>query len=589
LLLALIKMGETMEVHLVAYTQFSPKYVGYDADDLVALAMRSCHSKKAMHELINQKEKKETARRIRFAKKVGHFSVLEHANFTFSISGISRVCCYDEKTEVLTADGWKLFKQVVPEDLFCTLNPKTHEIEYQQATNFFAEQYNGKMYYLHSTKVNLMVTPNHRMYIYPFDTQRAKRAKKEGKNSPSLWMVQYAEDIAGKRVAYKSTAKWSVAEPAFFNLPSCKIPCGRGERSADRIALNANLFAEFFGYYLSEGHLNHAKGGSYSIVISNSDDILLSNMCRLIKKMMFKPHFIYRRKALAGVVFSSYQMYHYLKQFGKAGDKYIPREILLNFGQNQCNILLRALIAGDGSTYFKRGPWRYYTSSKRLADNVQELALKAGYAASVRTWDRIGQWHNGPCGNKICFRLLSHVVTILMRQNVPLVNHNGKQNDKWTKYDGTVYCVTVPNGLLYVRRNGKAVWCGNSHQLVRHRLASYSQISIRAVDPEGLNTVLPPTISGEQIKLFTKQGKSAREVYRKLIKAGVPRENARFVLPMGVETHIVVTMNARELLHFCRLRNDERAQWEIRELANRMLALAKQVAPVIFENVPETI
>jgi thymidylate synthase (FAD) len=213
-------MGETMEVHLVAYTQFSPKYVGYDADDLVALAMRSCHSKKAMHELINQKEKKETARRIRFAKKVEHFSVLEHANFTFSISGISRIC---------------------------------------------------------------------------------------------------------------------------------------------------------------------------------------------------------------------------------------------------------------------------------------------------------------------------------------------------------------------------------SHQLVRHRLASYSQISIRAVDPEGLNTVLPPTISGEQVKLFKKQGKSAREVYRKLIKAGVPREDARFVLPMGVETHIVVTMNARELLHFCRLRTDERAQWEIRELASRMLALAKQVAPVIFENVPETI
>ena len=128
-----------------------------------------------------------------------------------------------------------------------------------------------------------------------------------------------------------------------------------------------------------------------------------------------------------------------------------------------------------------------------------------------------------------------------------------------------------------------------THQLVRHRIASYSQMSIRAVDPEHLDTILPATVSAKAKEIFRKHCQNTRETYRQLVKAGVPREDARFILSMGIETHIVVTMNARELLHFIRLRTDERAQWEIRELANQMLTLARQVAPIIFESIPSNI
>ena len=85
-------------------------------------------------------------------------------------------------------------------------------------------------------------------------------------------------------------------------------------------------------------------------------------------------------------------------------------------------------------------------------------------------------------------------------------------------------------------------------------------------------------------ELFSKAVKAAAEAYRELVADGVPAEDARFVLPNAAETKIIVTMNARELLHFFELRCCERAQWEIRAMAIEMLRLVKPAAPVIFSS-----
>lgn len=127
-----------------------------------------------------------------------------------------------------------------------------------------------------------------------------------------------------------------------------------------------------------------------------------------------------------------------------------------------------------------------------------------------------------------------------------------------------------------------------SHQLVRHRLASYSQQSQRYVTFKGddFPLIVPDTISSSEKRneLFSKAVKAAAEAYRELVADGVPAEDARFVLPNAAETKIIVTMNARELLHFFELRCCERAQWEIRALAIEMLRLVKPVAPVVFSS-----
>ena len=124
-----------------------------------------------------------------------------------------------------------------------------------------------------------------------------------------------------------------------------------------------------------------------------------------------------------------------------------------------------------------------------------------------------------------------------------------------------------------------------THQLVRHRIASYSQQSQRYVGMDKSEYVLPPSIAKnpESKKLYKKVMDDAWKAYRELAK-NVPKEDARYVLPNACDTNITVTMNARELWHFFSLRCCRRAQWEIRMMAWRMLAEAKKAAPILFEN-----
>ncbi|HBG04620.1 MAG: FAD-dependent thymidylate synthase [Geobacteraceae bacterium GWC2_58_44] len=126
-----------------------------------------------------------------------------------------------------------------------------------------------------------------------------------------------------------------------------------------------------------------------------------------------------------------------------------------------------------------------------------------------------------------------------------------------------------------------------SHQLVRHRVASYSQQSQRYVShKERFAVVTPPSIAAnpEFAERFEAQVAALHAAYGALVEAGVPAEDARYLLPNATETKVLVTMNARELLHFFAVRCCERAQWEIRAMAVEMLRLVRPVAPTVFRN-----
>ncbi len=124
-----------------------------------------------------------------------------------------------------------------------------------------------------------------------------------------------------------------------------------------------------------------------------------------------------------------------------------------------------------------------------------------------------------------------------------------------------------------------------THQLVRHRLASYTQQSQRYVKLKNPKFIVPESImdsnfSEEYLELLEK----ASELYRKMVEGGIRKEDARFALPQSIETKIVITMNARELRHFIVLRCDESAQWEIRAMAREILRLAYEVSPILFQD-----
>lgn len=136
-------------------------------------------------------------------------------------------------------------------------------------------------------------------------------------------------------------------------------------------------------------------------------------------------------------------------------------------------------------------------------------------------------------------------------------------------------------------------------QITRHRIASFSVQSQRYVSEHSQKSkdgvfeyIIPPRIEAlgeEYAEIFRRQMAKIQEWYDFwLEKLGEneesAREDARFVLPNAAETKILLTMNARELLHFFSLRCCNRAQWEIRELATRMLKQVKEVAPNIFSD-----
>lgn len=124
-----------------------------------------------------------------------------------------------------------------------------------------------------------------------------------------------------------------------------------------------------------------------------------------------------------------------------------------------------------------------------------------------------------------------------------------------------------------------------SHQLVRHRLASYSQQSQRYVSQENrFDAVTPSTIAAQEplARRYQQMLAQMHGFYVELLQAGIPAEDARFVLPNAATTKIIVTMNGRELLHFFTLRCCRRAQWEIQALAKQMLLRVRPLAPVLF-------
>ena len=124
-----------------------------------------------------------------------------------------------------------------------------------------------------------------------------------------------------------------------------------------------------------------------------------------------------------------------------------------------------------------------------------------------------------------------------------------------------------------------------THQLVRHRIASFSQQSQRYVSMDTPTYVIPKTVETdpELKKIYEDTMKDIWESYNKLVEK-IPPEDARYVLPNGCTTNITITMNARELFHLFTLRCCNRAQWEIRDLADEMLRQCKAVSPIIFAN-----
>lgn len=176
-----------------------------------------------------------------------------------------------------------------------------------------------------------------------------------------------------------------------------------------------------------------------------------------------------------------------------------------------------------------------------------------------------------------------------------MVNFKGKQHEveqRWENSAEKFIKMLIRSGHLSVLEHAYASFRikGGSrsftHQLVRHRMASFTQQSQRYVNEAQFDYVIPPSIerNTEALKVYQKFMEEARRAYEKLRNMKIKKEDARFVLPNAVYSEIVITANFREWRHIIELRGSRHAQWEIREMAIQVLKILQEKAPSAFHD-----
>jgi|GEM_PF-64036 len=334
--------------------------------------------------------------------------------------------CFDEDTEVLTESGWKLFKDLLPEDRIASLDPETQQLEYVKAIAHQHYRYAGPMYHVRAKAVNQRVTPDHALFMSFVTTRgtatRAVSPFKLCKASESRWNRA--------RMAFTSFCHWNQLDSAdTYTLPECFMSDGRRLHSSRKVPMR--LWFALMGWYISEGS-SFVTSSNYTVNISQKPGEKQDEVVALLKELGFQPYVNGQ-----DIIISNKQLYECVQEAGQgAHQKRIPRWMLMSSVEN-LKSLFDALMKGDGN----RTQTRYSTVSRQLADDMMELCIKLGM-------------------HPICYLDNGAIYRISISRRTRLWTN--RENRIIETYDGVVYDVTLEkNHILMVRRDGKPVWSGN--------------------------------------------------------------------------------------------------------------------------------
>lgn len=369
------------------------------------------------------------------------------------------VSCYTDDTEVLTKDGWKLFKDVRTGpggDEFATRNPETKQFEWQHAFRYYEAPWDGEVVDVKGKSLDLRVTPNHRMAVqwsvYKDGTKKIGETFKR------------ADEIGPRGAELPALSRWEGKTPE-------TVTFGRHTWATED-------FAAFLGAWMAEGSLGPARtytkkggyGGSIAGDRSTYGGLIL--LTQLPGTKGYEPY----RELLSRMLgrdavqsngkdwsFACSELYAYLKKLGKSHEKYIPDEVKA-WGPAALKKFLEFYLLGDG--WFQKSPgkrgaegygsWRACTVSKRLADDLQEIAQKTGGSATItERAARDGGTLEG--GRRILKENCRTGYYLIFGDS-----QTRRVKTSRSHYKGNVYCVSVPNETLYVRRGGSPIWCGNT-------------------------------------------------------------------------------------------------------------------------------
>ncbi len=351
--------------------------------------------------------------------------------------------CYDDKTEVLTNSGWKLFKDLAPEDEICTLNPDTHVIEYERPSAIVSFHHHKKLVSIKNRSLDILVTTDHNMYV---------ESQQDAKMRRNRFQFVKAKELESQSLIMR-TGIWAGVERATFTLPSVTSGHYEGRQvvlhETGAIEVPMDTWLAFFGIWLSDGYASN-NTGSFRVGVAQKTGPKSEKIERLLSQLPFK-----FTAANGGFCCYNKQLGTFLVEFGTAPEKFVP-DFVKQLSPRQIAIFLEWFALGDG-TSMRNGFRIFYSSSKRLADDVQELLLKVGRFGLVKARQRTGRrWIVGHYANasRVQYEVIERVRKLdswIDRRDMQVVD-----------YDGKVYCATVKNHVMYVRRNGKPFWCGNT-------------------------------------------------------------------------------------------------------------------------------
>lgn len=498
--------------------------------------------------------------------------------------------CYDDETEVLTADGWKPWAEVTPEDRFAT-RTTAGDIQYHKPIKLLLNQpYRGRMYRVDSEQVDLLVTPNHNMYVCK-TTARSGRARAD----ESYDHVK-AEDLGQVSHAYVKSGRWGLVASA------SAVP-------VDVMSL--------LGFTIGDGHLKSAGTIDFHLRRDRKIAYLHGLVTRLGWSLAIRED--HYTVALPDRWWSLFAQI-----YDDNNAKVIPQHLLISQVRPSLAGLFEGLLQSDG--HDGATSLSFDSTSQTLIGQVQQLCLHIGLSANILyTYgleDRPTSY-----GEKPLTRL-----GIIRRCNKPEVNkwagHRGRTS--WVEdWEGLVHCATVPNHTLYVRRDGKPVWCGNSvlehanftfafenvsrvftAEMNRHRAGvAISEQSLRYVRFEDIPFWLPNSIRANDSDLPELRDK--KHATRNTIAALLKQVEAAYVelvrlwdfdnmkdfhtkkqvtsllrriIPLGVATGGVWTMNGRAIRHICTMRCDPAAEEEILYVFSRVAKHMCSQAPLLFQD-----
>jgi len=359
--------------------------------------------------------------------------------------------CFDDQTEILTDSGWKLGMDVTPADKVAVLRDGVR-LEYEVPSAIHRYEYKGDLVHFASRSLDQMVTPNHEVWV-----------RREHK--PEYERVR--ADEAAIYMRHKRDAVWVGKEAKTHTVPAYDVIAHeqngavnvREHREAIHIPMNDWL--AFLGIYIAEdcttgesALIEKCKDGRRQgiVCISQNEGSKADTIRRILSKLPFHVYEHTQAGTPSKILFEicDRQLWDHLRVLGKAHDKFVPSYVR-NMSARQIGIFLDAFHLGDGGMSGDAagydGTKLYFTCSKRLADDLCELVFKAGGCPSVR--GRVSTTGFLPGS-------LLYIVT------------HGRQPESRPQsitrepYDGMVWCVTTKSGVVYVRRNGKCQWSGNS-------------------------------------------------------------------------------------------------------------------------------